>query len=93
MKTILHPRRGSAGVGERKGWVRGRGVKGKGEGKKRVRQRPDSERPVRRKKTELGRTPVTKRKRTKTIDPNVSEPPHRKHKKSRQQLMSTFLRT
>ena len=87
LKTVLHPGRVSAG--ERGG----QGGKRKGEGKKRVKQRPDTERPVRRKKTELDRAPVTKRKRTKPIDPNVSEPPHRKHKKSSQQLMSTFLRT
>ena len=91
-ETALQERRVSSGEGEGKEGAGGRGRR-EGEGKKRARQRPDSKRPVRRKKADYDREPATTRKRTKPTDPKVSEPPHRKQKKSRQILMSTFLRT
>ena len=90
--NALQQRGVSSGEGEGKEGAGGRGRRA-GEGKRRARQRPDSKRPVRRKKANHDRETAQTRKRTKPTDPKVSEPPHRKQKKSRQILMSTFLRT
>ena len=71
------------------------GGRGREEGKRRVRRKPDKERPITwRKKTPAEQPCAVKRKRTQVVDPiDVSEQPHRKQKKFRQALiMSAFLR-
>ena len=73
----------------------GGGLGEKGGGKRDVRKKPDKGRPhTRRRRTNVENpSGGTKRKRaTPTAPVDAKEPQHRKHKKSRQILMSAFLR-
>ena len=73
----------------------GGGLGEKGGGKREVRKQPDKGRPhTRRTRTNAENSPVgTKRKRATPAAPvDAKEPQHRKHKKSRQVLMSAFIR-
>ena len=81
-----HQARGRRIEGERRG---------KGRGKMKIRGKPDMGRPnILRKRTTIELIPcVVKRKGTTVVDlVDVKEPIDRKHKKSRQALMPTFLR-
>ena len=80
--------RGDRGIG-------GEGLRGWGGGKRKVREKPEKGRPnTWRKRTNVENPPEgIKRKRATAVVPvDVKEPQNRKHKKSRQALVSAFLR-